>query len=63
MKPKSVLNWHNDPFMKRLLREERERETREAIQALYEAGILAYCPGGRVKLTPAARQAYRWYLL
>ncbi len=57
---KSVLNWFNDPMMKRLLQEERDRQTRAALEELYRLGLIAICPGQRYKLTPeAARQSWR----
>lgn len=48
----SKRNWYNDPIMKRFLEGERLEATRKALNQLFEKGLIAFCPGGRVKLTP-----------
>jgi hypothetical protein len=60
---KSILNWHKDPMMKRLLQQEQITRTRAALDELYKLGIISICPGGRYKLTPAAEREYKWWLL
>jgi hypothetical protein len=56
-------NWRHDPIMRRYIRQRNISFTMKALNDLFEMGLIAWCPGGRVKPTPAMkRESWRLYV-